>query len=478
MKLWQKIALVSLLIVILSVSFTALFVSQSYFSMMIQREKDSAAARHAYISTDLENRIAIERLRTSATVLSDESKQKLISDFASERSDADSGVSVFTTDGITVYRNSDLPELSDEYTRKVKSGGLAFSTIIENGAGVFLIVGSSLSIENSNYLLYTFESITTVYQSHRTALGFIRTVSVIFAVLSAFGLLLFVWLVLRPLNAVNASIRDIAGGNYSARIKEKGGTEIVELSRNVNSMAQSIEDNVEELQGIADSRKRFVDNLAHEMKTPLTSIVCLADVMRIKKQISDKERTECADIIVEEAQRLKNLSGKLLELTVAGNAELDFKEVNIREILASIETAFTPIFDHSYLYLEIHPIDAIIKADRELFSSLLYNLIDNARKACSVGGTVEVTCKASAKALTIRIIDNGVGMSKSELKRITEPFYMADKSRSRKAGGAGLGLSLCMEIAKRHHASFRIDSEPNIGTTVTVTVPLGGVERE
>ena len=474
MKLWQKIALISLLVVVLSVSAAALFVSQSYFDIMIRREKDSASSRHEYIATGIANQVTFERMRSSELLLSESRINDLIGTLAANMSGADTGIAVYGKDAVIIAQVPEVLKASSEFTDKVKNDGKAYLTVSKVNDAVYLIVGSTVILEGSPYYLFTTNDITTIYHNHETALDFIRIASVIFAVISALLLSALVYILLRPLSTVNASIRRIAGGRYEERAAEKGGAEFTELSHNVNMMAQSIEENVEELQDIADSRKRFIDDLAHEMKTPLTSIVCLADVLRIKKQISDKERTECADIIVEEAKRLKNLSGKLLELTVARSAELDLRDVNVREILSSVETAFTPIFERGFLYLEIHPTDAVIKADRELFLSLLYNLIDNARKASSIGGTVEVVCKKNNAVLSIAVIDHGVGIPESELKRISEPFYMVDKSRSRKAGGAGLGLSLCMEIAKQHNAELTIESEPGKGTAVTVTVPLGG----
>ena len=115
--------------------------------------------------------------------------------------------------------------------------------------------------------------------------------------------------------------------------------------------------------------------------------------------------------------------------------------------------------------------DGTVMCDRELFKSLIYNLCDNAAKASEAGQTVRLRSKAADNGMIISVSDSGIGMTKDVLKKVTEPFYMADKSRSRKAGGAGLGLSLCVEIAKRHGARLTAKSKPGVGTSIFITVP-------
>lgn len=478
MKLWQKIFLLSLAFVMFSVSGTALFVAQSYFSLMIRREKANAATQHEYISSGISNRVSFERLRSSELVLSDEDIKEIIEEMVASQTDSDSGIAIFDSEKEIASSNASMISALHDFMRQVKSGEEARSVISDYFGRTYLSVGSSFTLEGSRYYLFTSSDVSSIYENHTLALNFIRVMSLVFAGVTSVVLLFAVYRMFRPFERINASIRMIANGDYGERVEEKGGLEFRELSHNVNQMADSIEENIESLQGIADSRKRFTDNLAHEMKTPLTSIICLADVLRIKKKIPDGERIEYADIIVEEAKRLKNLSGKLLELTVASNAELDFRDVSLPDILAEIQTAVAPIFEKNRLNLNIVSVNVTVHCDKDLFSSMLFNLIDNARKASSPGNTVEVRCSLSGKTLTIAVADEGVGMSRAELRRVTEPFYMADKSRSRKLGGAGLGLSLCMEIARRHSADLKIRSKPGIGTIVFMTVPVGGETNE
>ena len=127
-------------------------------------------------------------------------------------------------------------------------------------------------------------------------------------------------------------------------------------------MSDSINENVNALKAIADGRKQFVDNFAHEMKTPLTSILGFSDIMRVKKTMTEKERTEYAGIILEETKRLKNLSAKLLELSTTENAPLEFEDVYIPDLFADIRVTIMPMAVKKEISFTAHPAECTIRA--------------------------------------------------------------------------------------------------------------------
>ncbi len=347
--------------------------------------------------------------------------------------------------------------------------------IEEYNGRTYVLAGSPINLEENVYYLFTTKDISYVYVLLDRQSSFAQTMSFVFAGIGAVILLAVAWGLLRPLHKVNFSLRSIARGNYSMRLPIKGSPEIRELSGNINRMASSIEENVEQLRSAAEERKRFIDNLAHEMKTPLTSILGFADILRVKRILPEEERREYAGIIVEETKRLKNLSGKLMELITAGSTQLEKRRIHSSALFEEIEASFQPILEKSGIRLLVSPGDFTLLADRELVKSLLYNLLDNAVKASSPGQEIRLLCKSHGEnMLAFTVEDQGMGMSEEDIRKATEPFYMADKSRSRKAGGAGLGLSLCLEIVKCHGGSLSIESAPGKGTKVTVLLPKGG----
>ena len=285
-------------------------------------------------------------------------------------------------------------------------------------------------------------------------------------------LLAMVWAMLRPLAALDVSARRIADGNYRERLAVRGTDELSGLAQDMNVMAQAVESRVEQLEQVAEERKIFIGNLAHEMKTPLTSILGFADLLYLPPEVPDEQRVEYARVISEEAKRLRALSGKLLELITLGSASLTLAPVSLRMVADEVSISLRPLMAQSQIRLRCSCPDALVDMDRELFKSLLYNLLDNGRKASRRGEKLDLAGQVQGNDIVILVRDYGSGIPQEELDKVCQPFYMVDKSRSRKAGGAGLGLALCKEIVSVHHGSIDIQSRLGEGTLITLTFPL------
>lgn len=472
MRLWQKIFLISLTVVLVAVCITALSVLTSYFSASVEREKMQDVSSHEYYASNISNTIAYERIREGQILLSSASVEQILRMGVASRTGTNTGTAIYSDKGMIASTQMDHLSKQDEFVDQVKASGQCLSLITDAGDRTLLNIGSSLQLEGVKYYLFTSYDVTEIYQIYKKQLGFISLVSIVFALVTGVILWASTRRLLRPLSVVNHSLRKITAGDYQIRIEEQGSSEFQELIRNVNGMTEAIGKNVEQLQQIAESRKRFIDSLAHEMKTPLTSVMCLGDVLLCKRVVTDSERQEYARIIVEDAKRLRGLSGKLLELSITDHTPLELERTSVAELLESVAASVAPVLEKRHLNLEVVSTNDWITVDRELFKSLLYNLIDNGMKASGEGQTIQVSCEKSQGKLTISVADHGIGMSPQELKRITEPFYMADKSRSRKEGGVGLGLPLCASIAERHHAQLTFESTLGKGTTVRISIPL------
>ena len=116
----------------------------------------------------------------------------------------------------------------------------------------------------------------------------------------------------------------------------------------------------------------------------------------------------------------------------------------------------------------------VVHGDADLLLDLLCNLVQNAAKASAPDAPIAVHCRDNGTAVTLEVEDHGCGIPQAEIDRVTEPFYMVDKSRARKQGGSGLGLALCKRIAAAHGSDLVIESAPGRGTTVRVTLQKGG----
>lgn len=208
---------------------------------------------------------------------------------------------------------------------------------------------------------------------------------------------------------------------------------------------------------------------AHELKTPMTSIIGYADLLR-QGTPDDTTRMMAADYIFSEGKRLEQLSFKLLELLLLNNDKLVMRPVGLSSFLMNVEKALAPVMKQRGVRLVCRGEKGKVVLEPDLVKSLLYNLIDNASKAMDGDGIVAVKGTLVPGGCQFQVVDNGRGMEPRELERITEAFYRVDKSRSRAQGGAGLGLALCKEIVALHKGNMKFHSVPGTGTRVTVTL--------
>lgn len=279
--------------------------------------------------------------------------------------------------------------------------------------------------------------------------------------------LLFCRRMVRPLEQLNAASREIAAGAYDRRTAQPGSDEIAGLSRSFDEMAAAVQDKVNALQAHVQQREDFIAAFTHELKTPMTSMLGYADLLR-GAEVPAATRQKAADFIYHESKRLEALSGRLMELMqLNGNDLPSLEPVRLDGIFRQLTRALP----HSPPLLTVPDCHLTVLAQRELLCDLLYNLVLNARHATPPEGTItlEVSEQPEGVALTVR--DTGCGIPAEDLPHITEPFYMVDKSRARQQGGSGMGLALCERIAILHGTHLTFESAPGTGTAVTFTLP-------
>ena len=249
----------------------------------------------------------------------------------------------------------------------------------------------------------------------------------------------------------------------------------IELRQQKNR-AQELEKTVENLQDVAGRREEFIASFAHELKTPLTAIIGYADMLR-SKDMQPKARFTAAGYIFSEGKRLEALSLKLMDIIVAGKQGMDMRRFEVGYFIRSVAAVTVPSLSNEGMTLDMRWEPGEIYVEPDLFKTLMINLVDNARKASRKGSVIELYGKAEDGGYALYVRDHGSGMKKEELSKITEPFYMIDKSRSRAQNGAGLGLALCQRIAELHGTKLEYDSELGKGTTVRILVKGGQADE-
>ena len=238
-----------------------------------------------------------------------------------------------------------------------------------------------------------------------------------------------------------------------------------------------LERSIENLENVAARREEFIGSFAHELKTPLTAIIGYADMLR-SKEMAPKSRFTAAGYIFSEGKRLEALSLKLMDIIVAGKQDFEPKRFEVGYFIRSIAAVTVPSLSNEGITLDMRWEPGEIEVEPDLFKTLMINLVDNARKASHQGGVIELFGKAEDGGYALYVRDHGRGMPKEELSKITEPFYMIDKSRSRAQNGAGLGLALGARIAELHGTKLEYESEEGKGTTVRILLKGGAVSEE
>ena len=242
-------------------------------------------------------------------------------------------------------------------------------------------------------------------------------------------------------------------------------------------MSSAIEQKIKEISEELEKRDVFVADFTHELKTPMTAIIGYAQMLRFY-ELNKTEKEQAAEAIYKEAKRLEKLSLQLLQLYVYQNENIEIEELNLVEVGEQLSKTLKHLSEKYNISYSIDFSEQKVRANGVLLFSLLYNLADNAFKASQPQSNVKIYSKEMPTSVEIYVEDEGRGIAAENLNFVTEPFYREDKSRSRRLGGAGLGLALCKEIVLLHGTELFFESEKDKGTKVSFVLLKGGVENE
>lgn len=382
---------------------------------------------------------------------------------------------VSTEEGAQLYSTLDSPS-DRELLEQVGPDASGYAIRREEKTGRTRIhCAGPVYLADGVLYMETVRDITRLFDERESHYRVYRYLLLAVAAVSSGALLAMSSWLTGPIRELGRVTAQLTGGDYTPRAKARGDDEIHELAENFNRMADAIERNVQELENAARRQEDFTASFVHELKTPLTSIIGYADMLRSGNLTEDK-RFKAANYIFSEGKRLENLSLSLMSLMVVGHSAADVGQVQMERLCEETGRAARPAMSVRGVELAVDVQAGTLKGDAGLLQTLLMNLLDNARKASEEGGQVLLEGRALPEGYRLTVIDHGRGIPEEELGKITEAFYMVDKSRSRAEGGAGLGLALCKEIVSFHNGTMRFESQEGRGTTVDVI--LGGAADE
>lgn len=337
-----------------------------------------------------------------------------------------------------------------------------------SGGRHYIYVSSCSRVNEKHLYIITKSDISEVYNQMKRQITYFRILIMI--VLLAASLIMYTIsrYLTRPLETLTRVTEEIAGGCYDTRVEVKTGDEIGQLADSFNRMAEAVSGHVEELQDMIHRRDQFVADFTHEIKTPMTTIIGYADTMR-SMELSREEQIMSLNYIFSEGKRLETMSGKLFELIYLKQHEIARQPIHVEDMINEIARIVSPALLKKRITLTTEMEPAVISGNRELLVTAFVNLVDNARKASAENSSIMLSgCVVQQENYALSVIDHGIGMTEEDAARICDEFYMVDKSRSRREGGAGIGMSLVALILERHGAVLNIESVPGEGTKMQV----------
>lgn len=284
------------------------------------------------------------------------------------------------------------------------------------------------------------------------------------------------YLTTKRLDQMRIAARKVANGNFSVRLPVKnatGGSELDNLTQDFNKMVQSLKSSQEEITRQEERRKRFMADVAHEMRTPLTTINGLLEGLAYDA-IPEESKGQSVELMRNETKRLIRLVNENLDYEkIRAGQIIMFKKTFdsvavLKNIVEQLDQKAQEAGDHFELNL---PSELPVYADYDRFIQVMFNIMQNAVQFTS-NGKIYVSAERGYQQSIFRITDEGIGMTPDQVKNIWERYYKADLSRTNtKYGESGLGLAIVQELMQLHGGKVEVTSKPGKGSTFTIIFP-------
>ena len=453
MKVFIKLYLGMMVLLVLALLTSSFFVIKTTLNRNLQHEIDNGLTRHNMLLTSFETNLIIA---TRNQIINDEILENVIS---TTKGSNDLKLTVAVDDTVK-YNDTDIT-LSAQYA---EPDYVKYEKVI-NDDRTYVAYYSCFTKRDVKYTFISLSDISDVISENNSLRHKFFVIYLVVLFGGTLFSLLFAMHLTKPIKSLRDASERIVKGDYSVRIPKTSNDEIGELADAYNTMSETIQEKIDALELSAKQKEDFIAAFAHETKTPMTSIIGYGDLI-YQNKLSEKDRREAAEVIMNEGMRLQALSLKLLDMINLDNNNIMKEEINTSEMAVDLENTIKMKMQDKDINAEFSFEEYYINVDYDLFKTVIINLIDNSIKAKP--SEIKVSGYRDDQNYVIKVSDDGMGIPESELSRVREAFYMVDKSRSRKEHGAGLGLALCEKIVSLHNGHLDIESTFGKGTTVSI----------
>lgn len=472
MKFRWKIFFIFTALIAVVFSIFGIWIVTATFQSSLDREIERGNSENKMFQFAFE--MSVNSLGEEYLVIDDKVIKDIANSLKKSVGGSNSYIRVYDKERKVLFSDANIKTDTD-FISRLQDNNYGYEIVNEND-GYYLIVMCKSESKESVFYLENIMDISYIYSEREQLFQRYQIGIIVLLVGTGFVTLVLSNYLTRSVVTLSKVTRKFSRGDYQIRAKRVSEDEIGELSQDFNDMAENLCQKMGELAQAARRQEDFTASFAHELKTPLTSIIGYADMLRTM-DLDKEEIMEASNYIYSQGKRLESLSLKLLELIVTKKQEYELTPIQAETFMKNVVQTVSASLEVKEITLHMKAEEGVIIGEKDLLVSLLVNLIDNARKASYEQGDIWITGKKNQDDYEIMVKDNGCGIPEEELSKITEAFYMVDKSRARKEGGAGLGMTLCSKIVEIHDAKWRIRSKEGEGTTIWISFPEGGAGR-
>ena len=463
MKFSQKLLLWTTIIIALTLGFSGYYFVSYVFETSLQREVGQALDESSILRFAFET--AALNVPVKYDLLQDSSVEAIASNLETSGQGSGRLLRISDEQKQPIY-TSDGFEADEELLDQAEENQYSYR-VIDSNERYYIQTESTVNALGRVLYLETLRDVSQVFEERETGFVVYRRLMILMLVLGIVVMYFIASRLTKPIRLLMRATKKMASGDYSYRAKQVSNDELGLLTQDFNHMSEALEQTIDQLEDEVQAREDFVGAFAHELKTPLTSIIGYADMLRSRK-LDEEKSLLSANYIYTEGKRLETMSLRLLDIIVTKKEGAKLLKTPVSSLFEYLRNMFIPnesmefYFDYTETY---------VLADVSLIQTVLVNLLDNACKASESGGRIEIKGCSEPEGYRFTVRDYGIGIPEQELSKITQAFYMVDKSRSRSRNGAGLGLALCTEILALHESKLEIESAPGEGTTVGFLLP-------
>lgn len=464
-KFRYKVVMINIILLSLGIGVVGFFMIRKNFQLALDTQIRTAIEENNLLQSAIEYRLLDVVNATPSKLISQ--MRDMSVDVAGKMGGNNDGIFVIYDGTEVVHSTRDkLLTCSDELWSTAVVGQKQYILERQQG-GYYLFVSSTSLVQNKSMNIINARDITETYRIVEQQRQYFLLLLFVVVLGCTAAMFVAATLLTGPLEKLNQASEKFGQGDYESRVYIKSQDEVGTLAETYNQMADAVCEHMDELHGMVTRQEQFVADFTHEVKTPMTTIIGYADMLR-SKELARENQVLAASYIFHEGKRLEAMSMKLFDYIYAKHRKIEYQSISVSHLMREVAESVTPILKRKKQKLVCEITDAWIKGDEQLLKSVFINIIDNARKASEDGSKIRFVAEKITEGVRILVQDFGVGISEEHLKRICDEFYMVDKSRSRQEGGAGLGLALAASIIESHGEKLEIESTVGYGTTMWV----------